>query len=180
MESFQPFLGRLVTAVAGRLAQRHFPGCLVDDYPRQFAALSEELAFDHKVDASVLRGLDLNRLGDGIAGLIEDRLDRAREGFSGPEFERLVKLLYLQTGDEVWREHMAHTQSLVLSAQLCGHGGGGGLAAYTLSCFESYADLQDRTADSFLPRLTAFTGGPTGEAAPRTVELSEEVLQLLA
>ena len=179
MESFQPFLCRLVAAKAGQLAQRYFPGLLVDDYTRQFDGLLEELAIDYKVDASGMRGLDLNRMKYEIADLIEARLDQSRARFTGQEFEKLGKLLYLQTGDEVWRDHMAHTQSLILGAQLCGHNGRAGLAAYTLASFESYENFQDRTADLFLPRLTAFPGGSTGEPASRTVELSKEVLQLL-
>ena len=78
---------------------------------------------------------------------------------------------------------MSHVQSLVLATQLCGHNGRGDLAAYTLSCFESYEHIQDRIVDSFLPKLSAFTGELAAKQESRTaelrVELSEDVNQIL-
>ena len=74
---------------------------------------------------------------------------------------------------------MSHVQSLILATQLCGHNGRGDLATYTLTSFESYEHLRDRIVDSFLPKLTAFPRELAGEFEPTTVELSEEVLQIL-
>jgi len=115
--------------------------------------------------------------------LIEGRLDQSRARFSDEEYSKLGKLLYLQTSDELWRDHMSHVQSLILATQLCGHNGRGDLAAYTLTSFESYEQLQDRIVDSFLPKLTAFPGESAIETEHGTVELpvelSEEVLQIL-
>ena len=124
--------------------------------------------------------MDLNLLAEDLALLIEARLDQSRVRFTDEEYGKLGKLLYLQTSDELWRDHMSHVQSLILGTQLCGHNGRADLAAYTLTSFESYEHFQDRIVDSFLPKLTAFPGELAGESAPRTVEISEEVLQILA
>lgn len=75
---------------------------------------------------------------------------------------------------------MSHVQSLILGTQLCGHNGRGDLAAYTLTSFDSYERFQDRIVDSFLPRLTAFSGVSAGEREPKTIELAGEILQILA
>jgi preprotein translocase subunit SecA len=179
MEIFQPFLHQLAAGKATQLAQRYFPKLLVDDYPLQFAGLREELELDYGVDASGLQGLDLNLLEDEIAVLIKDKLDRSRERFTGEKFEKLSKLLYLQTGDELWRDHMSHIQSLVLGTQLLGHNGSGDLAAYTLTSFESYDDFQARIKDSFLPRLAAFPSGSDGEPQPPRLELFDDVIKIL-
>lgn len=179
MESFQPFLHQLVAGKAAQLAQSYFPKLLVDDYPGQFAGLREELELDYGVDASGLQGLDLNLLEDEIAVLIQDQLDRSSERFTGAKFEKLSKLLYLQTGDELWRDHMSHIQSLVLGTQLMGHNGSGDLAAYTLTSFESYDDFQSRIKDSFLPRLAAFPSGSDGEPQPPRLELFDDVVRIL-
>ena len=183
MESFQPFRSSLVAAKAGHLVQKYFPGLLVDDYDRQFTGLSEELVLDYKVDPSELWGLDLNLIAEELALLIEGRLDQSRARFTDEEYSKLGKLLYLQTSDELWRDHMSHVQSLILATQLCGHNGRGDLAAYTLTSFESYEQLQERIVDSFLPKLTAFPGESAIETEHGTVELpvelSEEVLQIL-
>ena len=180
MESFQPFLSRLVAAKAGQLAQKYFPNSLVEDYERQFTGLSEELDLDYKVSASSLRGLDLNLLEDEMAILIEARLDQARERFTAEEFEKLATLLYLQTSDELWRDHMSYAQSLILCTQLCGSNGRGDLAAYTLTSFESYEHFQNQIVDSFLPKLAGFPSGLTGGPQPPQLEIFEEVIQILA
>ena len=183
MESFQPFQSCLVTAKSKQLVQKYFPGLLVDYYARQFNGLSEELALDYKVDISELWGLDLNLLGEELALLIAARLDRSGARFSDEEYGKLGKLLYLQASDELWKDHMSHVQSLILATQLCGHNGRGDLAAYTLTCFESYEQIQDRIVDSFLPKLTAFPGEVAVEQESRTtelcVEISEDVRQIL-
>ena len=179
MGNFQPFLDGLVAEKAVKLAQKYFPGLLVDDYARQFSGLREELELDYKVAAAGLRGLDLNLLADEIAILIGASLERSRERFASEEFEKLGKLLYLQTGDELWRDHMSHVQSLILGTQLLGHNGRGDLAAYTLASFESYEDFQARTMDSFLPKLVAFPRDLAGETQPSQLELFEDVIKIL-
>ena len=180
MESFQPFLCRLVAAKAGQLAQKHFPRLLVEDYDRQFTGLLEELDLDYNVSASSLRGLDLNLLGDEIAILIEARLNQTRERFTNEEFGKLATLLYLQSSDELWRDHMSYAQSLILCTQLCGNNGRGDLAAYTLASFESYEHFQNRIVDSFLPKLAAFPSQSTGGPQPPQLEIFEEVIRILA
>jgi len=180
MEDYQPFLQGLVAAKAGELAQMYFPKMLVDDYERQLKGLSEELELDYKVSAADLEGLDLNLLQDEIACLIMARLDRTRERFTGEEFGKLAVLLYLQTSDELWRDHMSQAQSLVLCTQLCSAGGRGDLAAYTLTSFESYEYFQTRIVDLFLPKLAAFPSMMTRGPQPLQLEIFDEVIQILA
>ncbi|PKB73050.1 MAG: hypothetical protein BZY75_03885 [SAR202 cluster bacterium Io17-Chloro-G7] len=192
IKDFLAFRASLVTPMATQMVQKYFPGLLVDDYQRQFAGLCEELDVDYKVDASDLWGVDLSMLEYEIALLIESSLERARMRFTDDEYGKLGKLLYLQTSDELWRDHISHIQSLILSAQLCGHNGRGDVATYTLTSFDSYDEFQNRIMDSFLPKLISFPGELTGESETKTfefsgnfsvelsVELSEEVLQILA
>lgn len=180
MESFQPLLCRLVAGKAAQLAQKYFPELLVEDYACQFDGLREELELDYQVAASSLRGLDLNLLKDEIAVLIEAGLEQSRERFTDAEFERLGKLLYLQTSDELWRDHMSHAQSLILGTQLLGQNGRGDLAAYAIASFESYEHFQDRIMDSFLPRLMAFPSDLAGDSQPPKLELFLELFEEVA
>ena len=182
MKSFRPFLKGLVAARAGQLAQKYFPALLVDDYQRQFSGLREELELDYKVDTTGLQGLDLNLLEDEIAALLENKIELSRERFTDDEFEKLCQLLYLQTGDELWRDHMSHIQSLVLGTQLLGHDRIGDLAAYTLTSFASYDGFQAQIKDSFLPRLVAFPSEPAEEPHPPSLTplaLFEDVTRIL-
>jgi len=180
MEDFEPFLDDLMAAKAAQLSQMYFPGLLVDDYARQFADLSEEIYLDYNVSASSLRGVDLNLIEDGITELLNERLDKTRERFTSREFNELSTLLYLQTSDELWKEHISYVQSLILSTQLCGAHGRGDMAAFTLTSFESYELFQTRIVDSFLPRLAGFPSPPTNGPRPPRVELFHDVMQILA
>ena len=180
MENFEPFLDGLVAAKAAQLAQTYFPGLLVDDYAQQFADLGEEIYLDYNISASILHGVDLNLIEDGIAVLLNERLDKTRDRFTNSEFNELSTLLYLQTSDELWKEHISYVQNLILSTQLCGSHGRGDIAAFTLTSFESYQLFQTRIVDSFLPRLAGLPSPPgSGPQAPR-VELSHDVMQILA
>ena len=180
MENFELFLDDLVAAKAATLSQTYFPGLLVDDYARQFADLSEEIYLDYNVSASSLHGVDLNLIEGRIAGLLNERLDKTRERFTRSEFNKLSTLMYLQTSDELWKEHISYVQNLILNTQLCGAQGRGDMAAFTLTSFESYQLFQTRIVDSFLPRLAGLPSPPaSGQQAPR-LELSHDVMQILA
>ena len=180
MEDFGPFLDQLMAAKAAQLSEMYFPGFLVDDYSRQFADLSEEIYLDYNISASSLHGVDLNLIEDGITELLNERLDKTRERFTSREFNELSTLLYLQTSDELWKEHISYVQSLILSTQLCGAHGRGDMAAFTLTSFESYELFQTRIVDSFLPRLAGFPSPPTNGTGPPRVELFHDVMQILA
>ena len=180
MEDCQAFLDGLLAKKAARLSQKYFPENQVDDYLHQFSDLSEELYLDYNISASSLRGVDLNLIEDGIAGLLGERLDQTRKRFTCSEFSKLSTLLYLQTSDELWKYHISYVQSLILSTQLCGAHGRGDMAAFTLTSFESYELFQTRIVDSFLPRLAGFPSPSTGGPQPPKVELFQDVMQILA
>ena len=179
MEDFQAHLEDLVATKAAQLSQKYFPEKQVDDYTRQFLDLSEELDLDYKVSASSLHGVDVNLLAEGIAELLNERLDHTRERFTSREFNELSTLLYLQTSDELWKDHISYVQSLILSTQLCGAQGRGDMAAFTLTSFESYELFQTRIVDTFLPKLAGFPGAATGGPQPPEVELFQDVTQIL-
>ena len=180
MEDCQAFIDALVAKKAAQLSQKYFPGNQVDDYSNQFSDLSEELYLDYNVSAGALHGIDLNLIENGIAELLNNRLDQTRERFTSREFSKLSTLLYLQTSDELWKEQISHVQSLILSTQLCGANGRGDMAAFTLTSFESYELFKTRVVDSFLPRVVGFHSPSTGDLQPARVELFHDVTQILA
>ena len=180
VEDCEAFIAALVAKKAAQLSQKYFPENQVDDYSNQFSDLSEELYLDYNVSAGALHGIDLNLIENGIAELLNNRIDQTRERFTSSDFSKLSTLLYLQTSDELWKEHISYVQSLILSTQLCGANGRGDMAAFTLTSFESYELFQTRVVDSFLPRLVGFPSPPTGGLQPATVELFQDVTQILA
>jgi len=180
VEDCQAFIDALVAKKAAQLSQKYFPGNQVDDYSNQFSDLSEELYLDYNVSAGTLHGIDLNLIENGIAELLNNRLDQTRERFTSSEFSKLSTLLYLQTSDELWKEQISHVQSLILSTQLCGVNGRGDMAAFTLTSFESYELFKTRVVDSFLPKVVGFPSPPIGDLQPASVELFHDVTQILA
>jgi preprotein translocase subunit SecA len=180
VEDWQAFLDGLLAKKAAQLSQKYFAENQVDDYSNQFSDLSEELYLDYNISAASLRGVDINLIEDGIAELLNERLDQTRGSFTCSEFSKLSTLLYLQTSDELWKEHISYVQSLILSTQLCGTHGRGDMAEFTLTSFESYELFQTRIVDSFLPRLAGFSNPPTGGPQPASVELFQDVTQILA
>ena len=180
MENFEPFLDDLVAVKAAQLSQTYFPGLLVDDYARQFAGLREEIYLDYNVSASSLHGVDLNLIEGEIAGLLNERMDKTKASFTRSEFNELSTLVYLQTSDELWKEHISYIQNLILSTQLCGAHGRGDIAAFTLTSFESYELFQTRIVDSFLPRLARLQSPLANGPQARRVELFHDAMQILA
>ena len=180
MENFEPFLDDLVAVKAAQLSQTYFPGLLVDDYARQFADLREEIYLDYNVSASSLHGVDLNLIEGEIAGLLNERMDKTKASFTRSEFNELSTLMYLQTSDELWKEHISYIQNLILSTQLCGAHGRGDIAAFTLTSFESYELFQTRIVDSFLPRLAGLPSPLANGPQARRVELFHDAMQILA
>ena len=88
--------------------------------------------------------------------------------------------MYLQTSDELWKEHISYVQNLILSTQLCGTHGRGDMAAFTLTSFESYQLFQARIMDSFLPRLARLQSPLANGPQARRVELFHDAMQILA
>ena len=180
MEDFPAFLNGLVAAKAAQLSQKYFPDKLVDDYPRQISGLSEELNLDYNVSASGLRGIDISQLEEEIIELLNERLSKSWKEYFDDEFKKFGILLYLQTSDERWKDHISYVQSLILSTQLCGDHGRGDMAAFALTSFESYEQLQSLIVDAFIPRLADFPSSLTRNHHPPQVELFEDVIKILA
>ena len=107
-------------------------------------------------------------------------MDKTKASFTRSEFNELSTLVYLQTSDELWKEHISYIQNLILSTQLCGAHGRGDIAAFTLTSFESYELFQTRIVDSFLPRLARLQSPLANGPQARRVELFHDAMQILA
>ena len=96
---------RIVEEWAARLVRRHFPDMRSCDYQGRFRTLAEELSLDFGVDVLDLEGTPLDSLAVELGELLTAVLARAVAELGIGTFSYLERLLFLQTSDELWREH---------------------------------------------------------------------------
>ena len=108
------------------------------DYARGFARLSEELALDFGEDAAHLHGLGPAALADALGDMLCERLDERLGGLDGETLERLLKLLYLQTSDELWGGHLDDCRQLAVSVSLAATSLRAALVECAAHCADAY------------------------------------------
>ena len=167
-----------------RIRERYFPRYTFDDYGLQFARVLEEMQEDYAVDCTDLRGVGLDQFGEELSNLLVDRLAHLQSQLGPLGFTELGRLLLLQTGDELWQEHIAGLQDLVLIARLFhDHGHKSAVADCAIQSDQAWDEFQERVTDLFLSRLLTWSPDeiehlPTPPAAG--VKLIEDVAMILA
>jgi preprotein translocase subunit SecA len=141
--------------------------------------LAEQVWIDYQVDCASLWGFELNDLAEELGELLVAGLEERRSLFGDRAFRELERLLFLQTGDELWREQMADLQDAMLSAQLSSYGHPAAVAEYAKRTSEAYGHFREQVVDTFLPRLMTFPveTDTTGPQVDR--ELPEEIAKIL-
>ena len=166
-----------------RLAEKYFAGSIADDYGLQFRCLAEELEEDYGLNCSDLWGMGLDQLPDELGGLLVTKLALRASPLSRKGFSDLARLLWLQTSDELWRDHICEQQELMLNAQLSNHGHQSAVADYVIQSYSALAGFQRRVTDLFLSRLLTFPTIEPVDCIPKpavTVDLVEDTALILA
>jgi preprotein translocase subunit SecA len=115
-----------------------------------------------------------------LGDLMVDRLGRAREATGEQHFDEIEKVSFLQTADELWRDHLAFLDELMLGTMLCSQGHRTSVAEYQFHCLDAYRRYEREVIDRFLPRL--LTVSATEQAAsPIAVEggVVEDLYEIL-
>ena len=163
---------------ARRLVQTHFPTSMIDSYADLFEGFAEELWVDYRVDADSLWELGIEALKVELARLMAARLDETRAESGPTRFDRVAKLLFVKTGDELRIDYLAGLRDLMLSVRLCSHGHKAAVAEFTHQAVEEDRLFRDQVIDTFLPRLFAVKAdGPAAPAAE--VSIAEDVYEIL-
>ena len=145
---------RFAQETGPRIAERYFPNHTFDDYGLQFARVVEEMQEDYAVDCSDLRGVGLDQLGEELSNLLIAKLVHFQFQMGTLGFTELARLLLLRTGDELWKEHIAGLQDVVLIARLFHeHGHNSAVADCAMQSAQAWDKFQERVADRFLSRL---------------------------
>lgn len=170
-------------ATGARIAEHHFPALDVTNYRTQFARMAEDVAVDYGVDCTDLFGVSLDHLGLELGGTIAGRLKIVRSTAGVAVFDRLARLLLLQTCDEGWREHISALHELRRTSQLFNHGHHSAVAECIGHSYQAWDDFQSRVDEAFLAKLLQFSVdeivGAAPEPAPQ-VTLADDAVLVLA
>ena len=166
-----------------RLAEKYFAESIADDYGLQFRRLSEELEEDSGLNCSNLWGLGLDQLPDELGSLLVTKLGLRASSLGRKEFSDLARLLWLQTGDELWKDHICEQQEMMLNAQLSNHGHNSAVADYVIQSYGALQGFQRRVTDLFLSRVLTFPIVEPSDSLPKPaakVDLVEDAALILA
>jgi preprotein translocase subunit SecA len=164
---------------ARRLVDQHLPPAMIGRYAARFERIAEEVWLDYRVDCRPLFGLGPEALKEALAELMAAGLEEAAARYGSPEIEKVAKLLYLRTCDELWGDHLSRLQDLMLGSQLCGMGHKAAVADYLFQSVGMERRFGEEVLDAFLPMLLAFE--PRDEPVPQAeaVSVVEDVHQIL-
>ena len=126
---------------------------------------------DFEIDCRDLEGLGLDTLPEAIGGLLATRLGSLRERLGDASATDLARLLFLQTADERWREHIADIQELTLNAPLIAPSHRAAVADFIMQGFKAYELFKQGVVDSFVPRLLNFEAENVAES--ESIELNQ-------
>ena len=138
---------------AHRLVTGYFPPASSWDYANRFDEMAEEVWLDYGVDCRPLWGLGIDGMAAELAGLMANRLEQARAATGEHRYDVIEKVSFLQTADELWRDHLAYLDELMIGTMLCSPGHRTAVAEYHFHCIDAYRRYEREVVDRFLPRL---------------------------
>lgn len=168
-----------LNAAMSRSVARHFPGLDTADYPRRFSLLAKEAQECYGMDIVELRGQPLDALPQAMAALLTARLDGIQSQLGASRFSELARRLWLQTGDELWKDYCNGLQALTVPSRLGQYGHKSAVADYIIHAADQWQQFQEDTIDRFLSQLLTFPlTGLTGQRAP-AAQLDERLSKLV-
>ena len=178
-ESFHIRCVGLAAERARQLVDEHLPPAMIHRYPVQFERMAEELWLDYRIDCRSLKGLGVEALKGEIEGLMVARLEEVRGRVGPQELERIERLVFLRTGDDLWQQHLRRLQDQMVSTRLCGTGHKSAVAECCSQSRAAFESFGNEVIEAFLPRLfiVAFAGAGVPRAAE--VGVAEDLEEIL-
>ena len=165
---------------ASRLVDQYFGSEACELYDVQFDWLAEEVLLDYGVDCSILYGCDLNLLPGELGRMFTAKLDRLESRAGTRVFSDMVKLIFLQTCDELWRSHITELRDSISNQLLASPSHNSAVASYVQRSFEAWRGFWERVNAEFLSRLVTFPLNQIDAGPPSQFQVSDEVEMLLA
>ena len=165
---------------AADMVSRYFGTITHDQYDRRFQDITEEAQLDFGVDCVDLYGCGLDVLAEEIGGVLIRKIEESLEFAGAHLFGETARLLYLQTCDELWREHLALLRDSMSNHTLGARNHKSSVAAYVRHSGRSWDEFWRDVNTEFLVRLTAFPFSAPRPDLERPTPVSEQVEMLLA
>ena len=179
-DSMKEMCRNVVEERASRLVAQYLSSETDELYCVQFDRLAEEVRLDCGADCSNLYGCDLNLLPGELGRLFIAKLDRLESRAGVRVFSDMVKLIFLQTCDELWRSHIAELRDSISSQLLASLSHNSAVASYVRRSFEAWRGFWERVNAEFLSRLATFPLNQIDASPPTQFQVSDEVEMLLA
>jgi preprotein translocase subunit SecA len=165
---------------AVRLVARHFPAITLEQYSGQFDCLVDEVQLDHRVDCSGLFGGDFNLLPRELGRLFIGKLERSEDELGRQEFSDMARLVFLQTGDDLWRSHINELQGFISNQVFGAASHKSAVARYVRRSFQAWGEFRERVIAEFLSRLLTLPIPRVDAQAQSTVQVNDDVRLLIA
>ena len=164
---------------AQRLVDRHFKVNSLTSYESRFDRMAEELWLDCEIDCYDLDGTGLDTLAPEIGRLVDVKVAKTRAEIGDSACAGLEKLLFLQSSDELWKEHMSELYAMMLAVPLGHYSHKAGVAEYAIRSYDAFARLKSSVIDVFVSRLLTFPVQELADEREVEVALIEDVPRIL-
>ena len=165
---------------AARLVARHFPEVTLGEYGVQFDSLVDEVQLDYGVDCSELFGGDFGLLPQELGRLFIGAIERLEDRLGRKELSDLARLIFLQTSDDLWRDHINELRASISNQMLAAATHKSAVAHYIRQCFQTWGGFRQLVNAQFLARLLTFPVNRTDTAPSETFQVNDDVRMLIA
>jgi preprotein translocase subunit SecA len=165
---------------ASDMVSRYFGTITHDQYVRRFQEMTEETQLDFGVGCADLYGCGLDVLAEELGRALIRKIEESLEFAGAHLFGETARLLYLQTCDELWREHLALLRDSMSNHTLAARNHKSAVAAYVRDSGRAWDEFWRDVNTEFLVRLTAFPFSARRPELERPTPVSEQVEMLLA
>ena len=165
-------LRAIVRGCAVSLVSFRFPNFDTEDYGARFRGLVEDASGLYGIDVSCMAGEPLDRLPDLIEERLLARVEGIKSHLGNEPLQSLARSLWLECGDQYWRDHLADLQQAVFTSAAGGYYHKASVADYIIHARDMWEQFVARLQDAFLSRLLTFpldlladapSGTPDGE-----------------
>lgn len=139
-----------------RLVVHLMPASELGDYQRRFDDVVESVEVDFGLDVEDLRGLGAEELVTKISEAVITRFGDVAAALSSRQYIRLVKTMYLQTGDRLWSQYLDLLQDMMLNAQLSAGDHTRAVTEFVFRAENEYGAFRENVNDEFVSRLVSF------------------------
>lgn len=176
---FQTTYPKLAQVFSKTIVDRHFPKMRVRDYQKQFQQMSADVTKSLNLPISDLYGSPIPDLQSELAIRLLNSIDKVNAQIEPEQIDYVGKTVFLQTADNLWKEHMILMENLFQSFSSGMDGIANSLARFKFEAFQEYCNFQALVIEQFLCNLVKSTNTDHLEDRQQSVQLSTDIRSML-